>query len=87
MLASVTITRLSPFLACVHCADLHPASSNLHTAIDLIDEACASVKVQRETRPEAIDVLERKKLSLEVEVHALEVSEVVGSLLFFLPGR
>jgi ATP-dependent Clp protease ATP-binding subunit ClpA len=42
------------------------------SAIDLIDEAASSVKIQRETRPEAIDVLERKKLSLEVEIHALE---------------
>ncbi len=42
------------------------------SAIDLIDEASSSVKIQRETRPEAIDVLERKKLSLEVEIHALE---------------
>ncbi|KZS89996.1 P-loop containing nucleoside triphosphate hydrolase protein [Sistotremastrum niveocremeum HHB9708] len=41
------------------------------SAIDLIDEACASARVARETAPEAIDQLERKKLELEVEVHAL----------------
>jgi ATP-dependent Clp protease ATP-binding subunit ClpB len=44
------------------------------SAIDLLDEAASAVKVARETRPEAIDELERKKLGLEVEVHALEVS-------------
>ncbi|KJA29123.1 hypothetical protein HYPSUDRAFT_73692 [Hypholoma sublateritium FD-334 SS-4] len=42
------------------------------SAIDLVDEACASVRVTRETEPEAIDKLQRKKLELEVEIHALE---------------
>ncbi|KDR84985.1 hypothetical protein GALMADRAFT_233515 [Galerina marginata CBS 339.88] len=42
------------------------------SAIDLVDEACASVRVTRETSPEAIDKLERKKLEVEVEIHALE---------------
>lgn len=41
-------------------------------AIDLVDEACASVRVTRETEPEAIDKLQRRKLELEVEIHALE---------------
>ncbi|KAL5534247.1 hypothetical protein ACEPAG_709 [Sanghuangporus baumii] len=41
-------------------------------AIDLVDEACASVRVTRETAPEEIDKLERRKLELEVEIHALE---------------
>lgn len=42
------------------------------SAIDLLDEASSAVKIARETRPEALDELERKKLGLEVEVHALE---------------
>ncbi|KAF9056154.1 P-loop containing nucleoside triphosphate hydrolase protein [Panaeolus papilionaceus] len=42
------------------------------SAIDLVDEACASVRVNRETEPEAIDKLQRRKLELEVEIHALE---------------
>ncbi|KAI6031834.1 P-loop containing nucleoside triphosphate hydrolase protein [Pisolithus microcarpus] len=41
-------------------------------AIDLVDEACASVRVTRETAPEAIDKLQRRRLELEVEIHALE---------------
>ncbi|KAJ7932404.1 P-loop containing nucleoside triphosphate hydrolase protein [Mycena leptocephala] len=41
-------------------------------AIDLVDEACASVRVTRETEPENIDKLQRRKLELEVEIHALE---------------
>ncbi|KAF9015157.1 P-loop containing nucleoside triphosphate hydrolase protein [Cyathus striatus] len=42
------------------------------SAIDLVDEACASVRVTRETEPEAIDKLQRRKLELEIEIHALE---------------
>jgi len=37
-----------------------------------VDEACASVRVTRETSPEEIDKLQRRKLELEVEIHALE---------------
>ena len=48
------------------------------SAIDLVDEACASVRVARETAPEAIDALERRKLQLEVEIHALGVSSYVS---------
>jgi ATP-dependent chaperone ClpB len=41
-------------------------------AIDLVDEACANVRVNRETAPEEIDKMQRRKLELEVEIHALE---------------
>ncbi|KAJ8752714.1 hypothetical protein K2173_007024 [Erythroxylum novogranatense] len=41
-------------------------------AIDLVDEACANVRVQLDSQPEEIDNLERKKIQLEVERHALE---------------
>lgn len=41
-------------------------------AIDLIDEACANVRVQLDSQPEEIDNLERRKVQLEVELHALE---------------
>ena len=41
-------------------------------AIDLVDEACASVRVTRETAPGAIDKLERRKL--EPETPARNVS-------------
>ncbi|KAH9825317.1 P-loop containing nucleoside triphosphate hydrolase protein [Melampsora americana] len=41
------------------------------SAIDLVDEAAASVRVTRDSQPEAVDRLERKKLQLEVEAHAL----------------
>ncbi|GFZ03516.1 heat shock protein 101 [Actinidia rufa] len=41
-------------------------------AIDLVDEACANIRVQLDSQPEEIDSLERKRLQLEVEHHALE---------------
>lgn len=40
-------------------------------AVDCIDEACANVRVQLDSRPDIIDKLERKKLQLEIEVMAL----------------
>merc|ERR1712159_875712 len=41
-------------------------------AIDLVDEACARTRVQLDSRPEAIDALERRRLQLEVEQTALK---------------
>jgi len=41
-------------------------------AIDLIDEACANVRVQLDSQPEEIDNLERRRLQLEIELMALE---------------
>jgi ATP-dependent Clp protease ATP-binding subunit ClpB len=41
-------------------------------AIDLVDEACASTRVQLDSQPEVIDKLERQKLQLEIEMKALE---------------
>jgi len=40
-------------------------------AIDCIDEACASVRVQLDSQPDVIDHLERLKLKLEIEEAAL----------------
>lgn len=42
------------------------------SAVDLIDEAAAAVRVTRESQPEALDNLERKLRQLEIEIHALE---------------
>ncbi|KAF9612252.1 hypothetical protein IFM89_038674 [Coptis chinensis] len=41
-------------------------------AIDLVDEACANVRVQLDSQPEEIDNLERRRIQLEIEQHALE---------------
>jgi len=40
-------------------------------AIDLMDEACANTRVQLDSQPEVIDILERKYLRLEIEAMAL----------------
>lgn len=42
------------------------------SAVDLIDEAAAAVRVARESQPEALDTLERKHRQLQIEIHALE---------------
>jgi len=41
-------------------------------AIDLVDEACANVRVNLMSQPEVIDQLQRRKLQLDVEKTALE---------------
>jgi len=44
-------------------------------AIDLVDEACAMVRVELDSQPEAMDKMERKILQEEVEVAALSREE------------
>jgi len=44
-------------------------------AIDLVDEACANVRVQLDSRPEIIDKLERSLLQLEIEEAALKMEK------------
>lgn len=41
-------------------------------AIDLIDEACASIKTERSTMPAELDDLRRRKIQLEIEEAALK---------------
>jgi ATP-dependent Clp protease ATP-binding subunit ClpB len=41
-------------------------------AIDLVDEACARIRMEAQSRPEAIDNLERRILQLEIEREALK---------------
>lgn len=54
--------------SCFDCLGRHLPDK----AIDLVDEACANVRVQLDSQPEEIDNLERKRMQLEVELHALE---------------
>jgi ATP-dependent Clp protease ATP-binding subunit ClpB len=42
------------------------------SAVDLIDEAAAAVRVTRESQPEVLDTMERKLRQLQIEIHALE---------------
>ncbi|KAG9232525.1 putative heat shock protein hsp98 [Amylocarpus encephaloides] len=41
------------------------------SAVDLIDEAAAAVRVARESQPEILDSLDRKHRQLKIEIHAL----------------
>ncbi|KAF2180093.1 heat shock protein-like protein [Zopfia rhizophila CBS 207.26] len=42
------------------------------SAVDLIDEAAAAVRVTRESQPEALDSMERRLRQLQIEIHALD---------------
>ena len=48
-------------------------------AIDLVDEACANIRMQLDSQPEEIDRLKRKQLQLEVEETALMNEKDEGS--------
>jgi len=48
-------------------------------AIDLVDEACSSTRVQLDSQPEVIDQLERKELQLDIEATALAQEKDEGS--------
>merc|ERR1712048_804304 len=41
-------------------------------AVDLVDEACANIRVGLSSQPEDLDRLERQRMQLEVEINALE---------------
>ena len=41
-------------------------------AIDLVDEACASIRMEMDTLPTELDLLNRKVLQLEIEKSALK---------------
>jgi len=49
-------------------------------AIDLIDEACATIKVQMDSVPEELDGLTRKIMSLEIEKEAIKNDKDENSL-------
>lgn len=49
------------------------------SAVDLIDEAAAAVRVTRESEPEALDNLERRLRQLQIEIHALEREQDAAS--------
>lgn len=49
------------------------------SAVDLVDEAAAAVRVARESQPEIIDSLERRLRQLRIEIHALSREKDDGS--------
>lgn len=68
----VTITDAA-IVAAANLASRYLTARKLpDSAIDLIDEAAAAVRVTRESAPEAVDTLERRHRQLLIEIHALE---------------
>lgn len=45
---------------------------NPDAAIDLLDEACASVRVALDSQPEVLDQLNRKKTRIEIELNSVK---------------
>ncbi|KAI3336479.1 putative heat shock protein [Xylariaceae sp. AK1471] len=67
----VTITD-SAIVSAANLAGRYLTSRRLpDSAVDLIDEAAAAVRVARESQPEIIDSLERRLRQLRIEIHAL----------------
>ncbi|KAI1281287.1 putative heat shock protein [Xylaria sp. FL0933] len=62
----------SALVAAANLAGRYLTSRRLpDSAVDLIDEAAAAVRVARESQPEVIDSLERRLRQLRIEIHAL----------------
>lgn len=57
------------------------------SAIDLVDEAAAAVRVARESQPEIIDSLERKLRQLLIEIKALEKEKDEASQTRLMQAR
>lgn len=57
------------------------------SAVDLIDEAAADVRVLRESQPEALDNMERRLRQLEIEIHALQRETDPSSLERLVDAR
>ena len=49
-------------------------------AIDLVDEACATLKVEMESMPQELDELRRKILQLQIEKTSLKKKKIKGLL-------
>ena len=69
----VTLTDAALLLAAKLAHRYIPTRRLPDSAIDLIDEACASIRVQLDSQPEVIEVLERRLLQLEVEEEMLKI--------------
>ena len=52
-------------------------------AIDLLDEACAVVRVELDSEPAILDDVKRRRLQLEVEAAALRAEEGLAPALLF----
>ncbi|MDO5033514.1 MAG: AAA family ATPase [Eubacteriales bacterium] len=67
-------------LACAKLSDRYITDRFLpDKAIDLMDEACAMVRTEIDTMPEALDEMRRRILQLQIEITALKKEEDAAS--------
>jgi len=60
-------------VSAAHLAARYPVACSLpESAVDLVDEAAAAIRVTRELQPEALDNMETRLRHLQIEIHALE---------------
>lgn len=57
----------------LHCRLLLTFSSLPDSAVDLVDEACASSRIIQDMNPEGIDSAEQDILHIDAQIRALEV--------------
>ena len=63
----------SAIVSAAHLAARYRGACPLpESAVDLIDEAAAAIRVSRELQPEALDNMETRLRHLQLEIHALE---------------
>ena len=66
----------SAIIAAAHMSDRYITDRFLpDKAIDLVDEACATLKVEMESMPQELDELQRKILQLQIEKTSLQKEE------------
>ena len=68
----LTATSRPPMAMPLPCPRYITARFLPDKAIDLVDQACSTVRVQLDSKPESIDSLERQAVRLRVEREALK---------------
>jgi ATP-dependent Clp protease ATP-binding subunit ClpB len=47
------------------------------SAIDLVDEACSALRMNKELKPEVLEKLEKRQKALDIDIRSLKVASVV----------
>lgn len=62
----------SSLVAAANLSDRYLPNNLPDKAIDLLDEACAALRLQHESKPEVINDLDRKKVRIQIELESLK---------------
>ncbi|KAL6925798.1 chaperone ATPase hsp78 [Hanseniaspora valbyensis] len=62
----------SSLVAAANLSDRYLPNNLPDKAIDLLDEACAALRLQHESKPEVINELDRKKVRIQIELESLK---------------